>query len=131
MSFSASPAIPILRVFDRQKAHDFYLDYLGFTLDWEHQFDGRGPRYSQISHGSLVLHLSEHHGDGTPGSVVYVPATGVRELHAELHAKDYPFLSPGIGSSPGDDHGACLNLLDPFGNTLRIDERATHRPPAS
>lgn len=131
MSFSAEPAIPILRVFDREKAHEFYLGYLGFTLDWEHQFGGRGPRYSQISRGSLVLHLSEHHGDGTPGSVVYVPATGVRDLHTELRTKDYPFLNPGIGASSGDDQGACLNLLDPFGNTLRIDERTTHRPPAS
>jgi hypothetical protein len=33
-------------------------------------------------------------------------------------------LNPGIGPSPGlDEGGACRNLLDPFGNTLRIDER--------
>jgi ribosomal-protein-alanine N-acetyltransferase len=59
---------------------------------------------------------------------VYVAASGVRELHAELQAKDYPFLNPGIGASPGDgEDGACLQLLDPFGNTLRIDERAGSR----
>ncbi len=61
----------------------------------------------------------------TPGSTVYVPASGVRELHAELQAKDYAFLNPGINNSPGNDQGSCLNLLDPFGNTLRIDERTT------
>ena len=34
----------------------------------------------------------------------------------------------GIGESPGDDDGgACLTLLDPFGNCLRIDERVTSR----
>lgn len=125
MKFSAEPAIPILRIFDLRKAHEFYVDYLGFTVDWEHQFDRQGPTYTQISRGALVLHLSEHHGDGTPGSAVYIPATGVRELHAELQAKDYAFLNPGIDNSPGDDQGACLNLLDPFGNTLRIDERTT------
>jgi catechol 2,3-dioxygenase-like lactoylglutathione lyase family enzyme len=124
MTFSAAAAIPILRIFDRRKAHEFYVGYLGFTVDWEHQFDGQGPLYSQISRGSLVLHLSEHHGDGTPGSVVYIPASGIRHLHAELQTKDYPFLNPGIGASPGDDQGACITLLDPFGNTLRIDERA-------
>lgn len=125
MTFSAKPAIPILRIFDRPKAYEFYLHYLGFTLDWEHQFESRGPTYTQISRGQLVLHLSEHHGDGTPGQTVYIPATGVRELHDELQTKNYPFLNPGIDPSPGDDNrGACLNLLDPFGNTLRIDERA-------
>jgi len=49
-------------------------------------------------------------------------------LHAELQAKQYPSLNPGIGESPGEDHGgACLTLLDPFGNCLRIDERVTSR----
>jgi len=42
-------------------------------------------------------------------------------------AKGYEFLNPGIGSSPGDGEGDCLSLLDPFGNTLRIDERANSR----
>lgn len=78
----------------------------------------------QVSRGSLVLHLSEHHGDGSPGHFVYVAANGVRELHAELQDKDYPYLNPGLSASPGDDQGgAGVNLLDPFGNCLRVDER--------
>ncbi|HEY5335537.1 MAG TPA: glyoxalase superfamily protein [Mycobacteriales bacterium] len=126
MDFRVARVIPILRIFDEARARDFYVGYLGCSVDWEHRFDGQGPVYLQVSRGSLVLHLSEHHGDGTPGTTVYVGAVGVRELHAELHAKDYPYLNPGLGPSPGDDKaGTCLTLLDPFGNTLRIDERTT------
>jgi hypothetical protein len=33
MTFSAKPAIPILRIFDRHKAHEFYVGYLGFGID--------------------------------------------------------------------------------------------------
>ncbi|CVF05690.1 Uncharacterised protein [Serratia marcescens] len=33
-----SPAIPILRIFAVDKAKEFYLDFLGFTLAWEHRF---------------------------------------------------------------------------------------------
>lgn len=47
------------------------MDYLGCTVDWEHRFDDLAPLYMQVSRGSLVLHLSEHYGDGTPGAVVY------------------------------------------------------------
>jgi catechol 2,3-dioxygenase-like lactoylglutathione lyase family enzyme len=126
MDFAVERVVPILRIFDEARAREFYVGYLGCTIDWEHQIGGHGPLYMQVSRGSLVLHLSEHHGDGTPGQVVYIAASGVRELHAELQTKEYPFLKPGIAASPGDgEGGACLQLLDPFGNTLRIDERAS------
>jgi ribosomal-protein-alanine N-acetyltransferase len=112
--------IPILRIFDADKARAFYVDYLGMKVDFEHRFEPGLPLYMQVSRGNLVLHLSEHHGDGTPGTTIYVATTGVRELHAELSAKDYPNLRPGIET---DEIGAHVVLLDPFGNTLRFNER--------
>lgn len=120
MTFRASHPIPIMRIFDVARAREFYVDYLGFTVDWEHRFDGVAPLYMQVSRGNIVLHLSEHHGDGTPGSAVYVHATGVEDLHSELHAKDYGYLRPGLNVS---DDGVGLSLLDPFGNELRIEDR--------
>jgi catechol 2,3-dioxygenase-like lactoylglutathione lyase family enzyme len=120
MSIEFRRVVPILRIFDIDKAMDFYVGYLGFTVDWEHRFADGMPLYMQVSRGNLVLHLSEHHGDGTPGTVVYVETAGVRELHAELEAKEYGYIRPGIYES---EIGTGLNLLDPFGNTLRINER--------
>ena len=32
-------AIPVLRIFDETKAREFYIDFLGFSLDWEHRFE--------------------------------------------------------------------------------------------
>ena len=58
--------VPVLRIFDVGKAKEFYAGFLGFTIDWEHRFDDRAPLYMQVSRNGLVLHLSEHHGDGTP-----------------------------------------------------------------
>lgn len=128
MGLVVESVIPILRIFDESRARDFYVGYLGCGVDWEHRFDGQGPLYMQVSRGSLVLHLSEHHGDGSPGHMVYVAATGVRQLHAGLSTKDYPYLNPGLCDSPGDgDGGVCLDLPDPFGNCLRFDERVASR----
>lgn len=38
-----SAAIPILRIFAEDKAREFYLDFLGFTLEWEHRFEKNFP----------------------------------------------------------------------------------------
>jgi hypothetical protein len=39
MTIEFGPIIPILRIFSEEKAREFYLEYLGFTLDWEHRFE--------------------------------------------------------------------------------------------
>ena len=112
-------AIPILRMFSEEKAREFYIDFLGFTVDWEHRFEPGLPLYMQIRRDHTVLHLSEHYGDSTPGSAVFVPIISVDEFHAELMSKDNKYQHPGI-----DDHdwGRAVNLTDPFGNRLRVTE---------
>ena len=58
---------PILRIFDEAKAREFYVQYLGFRVDWEHRFEPDLSVYMQVSRDACILHLSEHHGDGSPG----------------------------------------------------------------
>lgn len=115
------PIIPILRMFDVAVTKRFYVDYLGATVDWE---DGErdGPIFLQVSRGEIVLQLSSNHDDGTPGSLVLIYTQGVEALHAELRAKDYPFLNPGIEDGPGN--GREMQLIDPASNRLRFYERA-------
>src|ERR1700721_881756 len=68
MEISFNSVIPILRIFDVAKADEFYLGFLGFSIDWDHRFDLEAPLYRQVSRDGLVLHLSENHGDGTRGA---------------------------------------------------------------
>lgn len=112
--------VPILRVFDVAKAKEFYLDFLGFQVDWEHRFEPELPLYMQISRGDLVIHLSEHHGDGTPGTAVFVDMTGLREFHHEIAAKHYRSLRPGIARMPWN--ADVMGVTDPFGNNIRFTE---------
>jgi hypothetical protein len=46
--------IPVLRIFDIAKAGEFYLDYLGFHIDWDHRFDDNAPLDCQ-RHSDSVL----------------------------------------------------------------------------
>ena len=113
-------AIPILRIFSEEKAKEFYVDYLGFRIDWEHRFGENLPLYLQVSRSGLPLHLSEHHGDGTPGATVFLWMHGIKAYHAELRAKDYRYYKPGLEEAPWD--AWVMTLKDPFGNTLRLSE---------
>src|SRR6478752_332460 len=87
---------PIVRIFDVEKAHEFYLGFLGFTVDWEHRYGDNFPLYTQVSRAGLKLHLSEHAGDATPGGNMVVYMRGIRALHGELTAKNYRYMKPGL-----------------------------------
>ena len=112
--------IPILRIFDVDKAREFYVGFLGFTVDWEHRFDDKAPLYMQVSRGGLVLHLSEHHGDACPGSTVFVRMTGIDEYHREITSKGYGYMRPGVNIAPWN--AKLMEVTDPFGNRLRFNE---------
>jgi catechol 2,3-dioxygenase-like lactoylglutathione lyase family enzyme len=112
--------IPILRIFSVDKAREFYLDYLGFALDWEHRFAADLPLYMQVSRGTLRLHLTEHYGDACPGSTVFVRMRGVEALHRELASKAYRYLRPGVERAPWG--ARVMEVTDPFGNRIRFNE---------
>jgi hypothetical protein len=46
MTILCDKVIPILRIFDVPEAKAFYVDFLGFAVDWEHHFDDDSPAYS-------------------------------------------------------------------------------------
>jgi len=120
MSLQALQTIPILRIFSVEKAREFYVGFLGFTVDWEHRFDPAAPIYMQVSRAGCVLHLSEHHGDCCPGSTVFVRVTGLEEYHREITSKGYGYLRPGVERTFHDSK--CMEVIDPFGNRIRFDE---------
>lgn len=108
--------IPILRIFDLEKAKEFYCDYLGFEKDWEHQFEEGMPLYLQISLEGIIIHLSEHHGDASPGSAIRIRVSDLKNYHSTLAKKDYAYARPGIEEAPwGMDE---LTIIDPFSNRI-------------
>jgi catechol 2,3-dioxygenase-like lactoylglutathione lyase family enzyme len=112
-------AIPIIRIFSEDKAREFYVGFLGFSIDWEHRFEHNFPLYFQVRRSDLVLHLSEHHGDATPGSTIFVPVRDIEALQAELQSKNYKYGKPGVEALPW---GKVLETVDPFGNRIRFCE---------
>ncbi len=114
------PPVPIFRIFDERAAHDYYVGFLGFTVDWTHRFEDSFPLYMQISRSECILHLSEHHSDCCPGARARIEVSGLNELHRELTDKHYNYAKPGIEDTPWGDREVCV--ADPFGNRLTFYE---------
>jgi uncharacterized glyoxalase superfamily protein PhnB len=107
---------PILRIFDEAKAREFYVEFLGFTVDWEHRFEPGLPLYMQVSKDDCILHLSEHHGDCSPGAATRIETSELDAFHAELTSKQYKYARPGIHTTPWGTRE--MSVKDPFGNRL-------------
>lgn len=114
MSFGKTT--PVLRISDEVKAVEFYVDFLGFKIDWQHRFEPDFPLYLQISHGECVLHLSGHQGDSTPGSALRIETDELEVFQQHLLAKEYPFAHPQIQAMPWGSQD--MTIADPFGNRL-------------
>ncbi|UCI08836.1 glyoxalase superfamily protein [Mesorhizobium sp. B1-1-8] len=112
---------PILRIFDIAKAQEFYLGFLGFEVRFEHRFDDNAPLYMGIARDGCELHLSEHHGDGSPGANVRIEVVDIVALHREFKEKKYRFNRPGLETTAWETKE--VTVIDPFGNRLTFYEK--------
>jgi catechol 2,3-dioxygenase-like lactoylglutathione lyase family enzyme len=116
-----APPIPILRIFDEAKMREFYVGFLGFQVDWEHRFEPGAPLYLQVSLGACKLHLSEHHGDASPGARVRIEVDELEGYHQSLLAKKYRYYRPGLQDMEWGTRE--MSVEDGFGNKLIFYKR--------
>ena len=109
---------PLLRILDEAKAKEYYIDFLGFKLDWANR--ATGALFMQVSLDECVLHLSEHSGDARPGAAVKLHTDNIEAYVEQLVAKEYPRgvaeQRPGVTEQPWGS--LDMVLVDPFGNRL-------------
>ncbi|QAY71757.1 bleomycin resistance family protein [Xylanimonas protaetiae] len=110
--------VPVLRMSDVERTRELYVGFLRFRVVLEHRFEPGLPLYLRVERDGTRLDLSEHHGDGTPGSVVWIPVADVRGLQRELLATGYQHMRPGVDEeAPG---GPTMTVVDPNQNVLRF-----------
>lgn len=113
---------PIFQITDYAQAVAFYIDWLGFSLDWEDGPTADGVRYLQISRSSLVLHLTNAPRESRPGSRAIAEFTGLIAFHRLLRQKESHFTTPPLQKTTWHDKVMQLELFDPAGNCLVLAE---------
>ncbi len=111
--------VPILHIEDYEEAKAYYVDWLGFRIDWEFRFEPSFPVYMQVSRDGLVLHLSQHKGDNPAGVMCHVDVDDLDALVAEWRARK-PNFTQEVEITPWN--AKHISLRDPFGNTLGINQ---------
>ena len=111
------PATPIFRIFDEDRARDFYIRWMGFTVLFQHRFGPDMPLYLGLKRDDFELHLSGHSGDTTPGTRIRVRVDDIAALHADLTSR--PERSLRLGPPQLQDWGEVdLTVTDPFANKI-------------
>ncbi len=112
--------VPIFRIFDVHRAKEFYIDWLGFQVDWEHRFEENTPVYMQISRDRMYFHLSEHSGDCSPGAKAFIDCDDVKSFFEEISTRPYKYNRPSLQTT--DWNTLTLELIDPFSNKLLFSQ---------
>lgn len=112
--------IPQLRITSAARSLPFYVQGLGFTVDWQHQFEPGFPLFLQLTRQGQTVFLTEHTGDCQVGGAVYFKVP-------DVDACSRLFGAGGIQptQAPQDTPWGTREMVvtDPDGNRLRF---ATH-----
>ncbi|QDU61601.1 Glyoxalase-like domain protein [Planctomycetes bacterium Pan216] len=110
-------ATPVLRIDGDEDARRFYVESMGFTIDWEWRHEPHFPVFMSVTRGAVTLFLSEHEGDCQPGGAVYMLVDDVDALYEEFTSKGLVAHMP--PTTQAWRQRECV-FLDPFGNRLTI-----------
>jgi len=108
---------PQLRMTNWARTRAFYVDGLGFSVDWEHRFEPGLPVFAQLTRDGLSLFVTEHTGDCQVGGAAYFVFDDVDGFYDEIRGRGIKPAEP-----PGDAewHAREMTVVDPDGNKLRF-----------
>jgi hypothetical protein len=116
--FAIGSSIPVVRMLYEAKAKAFYVDFLGFEIEWVHRFSDTAPLYMQIRLGDSVIHLNGHAEEDAPITEVRIPVRGIDAFCEHLRAKLMSGPKPSLVDPRYEGEGTDMNIYDPSGNLL-------------
>ncbi len=112
---------PVFGIRSYAEAIDYYVDWLGFNLDWEWREAPGEPAIVSISRDGITIGLNESR-DVAPGAWLQVDVADVQALADEWNGRRAGSAEV-VGGVPYE--GSVINLVDPFGNRINIQQMLT------
>lgn len=117
LAHMAQTVVPQLRITNAAASLSYYVDQLGFVVDWRHQFEPGYPLFVQATREGQTIFLTEHAGDCQVGGAVYF-------MVADADACFLEFAACGVVATnvPSNTPWGTREfvLTDPDGNRLRF-----------
>lgn len=124
MSLPKQRVIPALRITDDVLSKAYYVEKLGFSVEWEHRFEPHFPVFMSICRDGMRLYLTQHSGDCEPRGLVHFVVEDVAALYKELQGRGAV-----VCEAPNDDLGFLgMTVQDPDRNKLRFMEPSPNHP---
>ena len=111
---------PQFRITDARRSLAFYVDGLGFQVDWEHRFEPGYPVFMQLTRAGQALFLTEHAGDCQVGGAAYFVVPDVDACYNDFVGRGVMLTQPPAMMPWGPRE---MVVMDPDGNRLRFATR--------
>lgn len=112
MIINEQRVVPALRITNDARSRSYYVDVLGFAIEWEHRFGPTFPVFLSIARDGMRIYLTQHRGDCQVGGLVHFVVPDVDAWHAEFQARGAV-----VAEAPNDDLGRRnMTIMDPDGN---------------
>lgn len=121
----AQTVIPQLRITRAADSLPFYAG-LGFSVDWQHQFQPDFPLFVQLTREGQTIFLTEHTGDCQPGGAVYFIVQDVDGCFRTFSTNGVTEMKAPENTPWGSRE---MVVTDPDGNRLRFASHRTARAP--
>jgi uncharacterized glyoxalase superfamily protein PhnB len=111
---------PQFRITDARRSLGFYVDGLGFQVDWEHRFERGFPVFMQLTRAGQSIFLTEHAGDCKVGGAANFVVADVDACYKDFVARGVVPTQPPATMPWGPRE---MVVTDPDGNRLRFATR--------
>ena len=108
--------VPILRSFDEGKAREFYIDWLGFEVDWSIASSPARRSTCRCRAAAAYSTSASTTATARPGRAIRIQVDELEAFHAELQTRPYKNYRPGLQDQ---EWGAReMTVQDGAGNKL-------------